>query len=95
VFATADQGLALYQAMGDETLGVNVAELNFIGNPIANNNVLVTWHKSGVATLEDARTNPITVGSTGSSISLQYPTVMNNLLGIKFEIIVGYQGGKG
>jgi len=93
VLATADQGLALYQAMGDETLGFNVAELNFIGNPIANNNVVVTWHESGVETIEDARTTPITVGSTGSSTSLQYPTVMNNVLGTKFEIIVGYQGG--
>lgn len=93
ILATADQGLALYQAMGDTTLGLDVSELNFIGNPIAVNNVVVTWHDSGVASIEDARVTPITVGSTGSSTSLQYPTVMNAVLGTKFDIIVGYQGG--
>lgn len=93
VLATADQGLALYQAMGDETLGLNVADLNFVGNPIAVNNVVVTWHSSGIETIEDARQQPVTVGSTGSSTSLQYPMVMNAVLGTQFEIIVGYPGG--
>lgn len=92
VWATADQGLALYQAMGDETLGLDVSQLNYIGNPIAVNNVVVSWHDSGVETIADAQEKSIAYGSTGSSGSLQLPMVMNSVLGTKFDIIVGYQG---
>lgn len=93
VLGTADQGLSLYQAMGDESLGLDVSNFNYIGNLISANNVVVTWHDSGVASIEDAREVSIPIGSTGSSTSLQYPMVMNALLGTQFDIIVGYQGG--
>jgi tripartite-type tricarboxylate transporter receptor subunit TctC len=93
VLGTADQSMAVSQAIGDPSLNLDVSQFAFIGNPVIDNNVLVTWHESGVETIEDARNKPVTVGATGGSTSSQYPTIMNSVLGTQFEIITGYPGG--
>ena len=92
VLATADQALPVEQAMGDKQLRVDTTRLNYIGNPIAGNNTTVTWHTSGVKTIEDARRVEVPVGATGASTSSQYPRAMNALLGTRFKIILGYPG---
>jgi hypothetical protein len=92
VLATADQALPVEQAMGDKQLRIDTTRLNYIGNPIAGNNTTVTWHTSGVKTIDDARRVEVPVGATGASTSSQYPRAMNALLGTKFKIILGYPG---
>jgi hypothetical protein len=92
VLATADQSLPVEQAMGDKQLRIDATRLNYIGNPIAGNNTTVTWHTSGVKTIEDARRVEVPVGATGASTSSQFPRAMNALLGTKFKIILGYPG---
>lgn len=93
ILGTADQSLAVAQAMGDPALELDASQFGYIGSPTMENNVLITWHESGVETVEDARTTPIAIGATGGSTSSQYPTIMNELLGTRFEIITGYPGG--
>jgi tripartite-type tricarboxylate transporter receptor subunit TctC len=92
MLATADQSLALAQAMG-EKLQFDVTKFTWIGNPSAGNNTTVTWHTTGVKTIADARTREVTMGATGGSTSSQYPKAMNTVLGTKFKIITGYPGG--
>ena len=92
VLGTADQSLAVEQAMGDPTLKLNASKFNYIGNPIADNNTTVTWYTSGVKTIADAQKKEVTVGATGGSTSSQFPRAMNALLGTKFKIIYGYPG---
>jgi hypothetical protein len=56
--------------------------------------VCVSWHTSGVKTFNDARTNGLTIGGTGpSDDTVQFPRVLNAVLGTKFNIISGYPGG--
>ena len=93
VIATGDQSLAVEQAMGDKSLVIDVNRFQYIGSPITENNTLVTWHTSGVKTVEAARQREVPVGATGGSTSSQYPKAMNALLGTKFKIIMGYPGG--
>jgi hypothetical protein len=92
VLATADQSLAVEQAMGDKQLKVDATRLIYIGNPVAGNNTTVSWHTSGVRTIEDAKRVELPVGATGASTSSQYPKAMNALLGTKFKVIFGYPG---
>ena len=92
VIATADQSLALAQAMG-EKLQFDVSKFTFIGNPSAENNTTVTWHTSPVKTIEDAKRVEIPMGATGGSTSSQYPKAMNAVLGTRFKVITGYPGG--
>jgi tripartite-type tricarboxylate transporter receptor subunit TctC len=90
--ATADQSLALAQAMG-EKLQFDTTKFIYIGNPSAENNTTVTWHTSPVKTIEDAKKIEVPLGATGGSTSSQYPRAMNAVLGTKFKVILGYPGG--
>ena len=89
---TADQSLAVEQAMGDKQLTVDVNKLQWIGNPVVSNNTSVAWHTSQIRSVDDARAREVTMGATGSSTSSQYPRLMNALLGTKFKVILGYPG---
>jgi tripartite-type tricarboxylate transporter receptor subunit TctC len=93
VLATADQSLAVEQAMGDKQLKIDTRELIYIGNPAADNNTTAILSTSPVKNIEDAKRIEIPLGATGGSTSSQYPKAMNALLGTKFKIITGYPGG--
>jgi tripartite-type tricarboxylate transporter receptor subunit TctC len=93
VIATADQSLAVEQAMGDKALTIDVSKFNYIGNPNADNNTTATWFTSGVKTIDDAKTRDVPTGATGGSTSSQYPKAMNAILGTRFQVITGYPGG--
>lgn len=93
VLMTADQSLAIAQALGDPQVRFDVTKLNYIGNPARENNTTAAWHTSGIRTIQDAMEKEVTVGATGGSTSSQYPKAMNALIGTKFKIILGYPGG--
>jgi len=93
VLATADQSLALQQAVGDKRIQFDTTKLFYIGNPNIENNTTAAWHTSGIKTIDDAKRREVTVGATGGSTSSQYPKAMNALIGTKFKIILGYPGG--
>jgi tripartite-type tricarboxylate transporter receptor subunit TctC len=91
--ATANQAFIIEQAMGDKTLPFDTTTLNYIGNPIVVNNVMVTWATSKVKTIDDARHVEVSMGATGGTTSSQYLRAANGLLGTRFKIIYGYPGG--
>ncbi len=92
--ATFSQNIPIDQALNRKGINFNVTKMNWIGNLFQSNNILVTWHSSGVKTIEDARQKEITIGGTGvNSPDTFYPRVVNNVLGTKFKIIAGYKGG--
>jgi len=91
--ATADQSLVLQQAIGDPTIQFDVTKFVWIGNPSADNNTAVTWHATGVKTMDEAKQKEVIVGATGPNTSAQLPQVMNAVLGTKFKIVSGYKGG--
>jgi len=91
--ATTDQSLPLFQTLGDPSIQFDTTAFEYIGNPIADNNLVATWHTSAVKTLEDARETSSRIGASGPDTSAFYPTAMNEILGTKFELIMGYSGG--
>ncbi len=98
ILALISQGLPLLQIASGEVentkLEVDFLTFNWIGNMSDSNQVLVTWHTSPVKTFADAQKIQEQMGASGvGSISVQLPSVMNNLLGTKFKIITGYPAG--
>ncbi len=93
VLATADQSLPLAQAMRDPGILFDSKALIWIGNPAADNNTVVTWHTTGVTSIEDARKKEVIVASTGPNTSSQIAYAMNATLGTKFKVVSGYPGG--
>jgi len=89
----SEQALALEQALGDETMAFDMVQVNWIGSPDSDNKVVVTWHTSGIATIEDAKAQEVVMGATSDTTSSQYLRAMNALAGTRFRIIHGYPGG--
>ena len=90
----ASQGLFIHEATGGAGLQTSLGDFRWIGNLARSNNVAVTWHTSGLRSINDARQREYTVGASGAgSISAQFPAVFNALLGTKFKTIAGYEGG--
>ncbi|HSR55353.1 MAG TPA: hypothetical protein VLN73_03865, partial [Alphaproteobacteria bacterium] len=68
-----------------------VTKMTWIGS--ANNEVTtcVTWHTTGLTTLDDFRTKGVTVGSTGpNSTGTTFAKLLNNIAGTKINIVTGY-----
>ncbi len=89
----ADQALPLQQAMGEAGIKFDARRLNWIGNPIADNNTMAAWHTAGIGSIEQAKQQAFTVGANGITAAAQYAQAMNRLIGTKFTIITGYPGG--
>ena len=68
-------------------------KFNWIGNPIVDNLVTLSWSSSGLATLEDVKSKGgLFCGSTGGGPTTVFPRVINQLLGTQIKVIAGYPG---
>ena len=84
---------ALDEKLGTEGVRFKTADFNYIGRLDSLINIVFMWHTSPVKTVADAQRIESTLSGTGvgSTVSI-YPTVMNNVLGTKFKLIMGYKG---
>lgn len=76
---------------GKGGIDFDVTKMTWIGS--ANNEVTtcVTWHTTGLKTLDDFRTKGITVGSVGpNSTGTTFAKLLNNIAGTKINIVTGY-----
>lgn len=92
VIAIAAPTLALDERLGNPGAKYRTADFAWIGR--INSLVNIVFTRKGVAsTLQDAMAREVTLAGTGagSTVSI-YPTVVNNVLGTKFKLVMGYQG---
>jgi tripartite-type tricarboxylate transporter receptor subunit TctC len=89
-----NNGYPLAQAMKDPTVKFDTSKFHWLGTIAPTSETLTVWHTTGVKTLEDARQKEVVIGATGKgSIIYTFPKLMNELLGTKFKIVLGYRGG--
>src|SRR5262245_30340635 len=93
VIAIGAPTIALDEKLGTQGVRFKTAELNWIGRLDSLVNIVFMWKTSPVKTFADAQKIQATLSGTGvgSTVSI-YPTVMNNVLGTKFKLIMGYKG---
>ena len=92
---TITQGMPFSQIAWPEQVKFDTGKFIWIGNPIEDNNVTEIWHTAGIKTFDDLKTKEVVLGVSGAtSTSGIYPRAMNNILGTKFKIIVGFAGGQ-
>jgi tripartite-type tricarboxylate transporter receptor subunit TctC len=85
--------IPLEQALGAPNVKFKAGEFNWIGRMAPGTNVTFVWSSSPVKTIEDAMTTQVILGSTGRSATpTVYPSVLNNVLGTKFKMVMGYEG---
>jgi tripartite-type tricarboxylate transporter receptor subunit TctC len=92
--ALMQQSILLDEALGKSVMQVSERDLNWIGNLSQSNNLLAVWHAIPVKTIDDAGSRETTVGASGSSsTAAQLPALLNAVLGTRFRVIHGYEGG--
>ena len=66
---------------------------NWLGTPSVETAMLTVWHAVPVQGWTDARTRVLSVGASGAnSTPSLYARILNETLGLKLKVIVGYQG---
>lgn len=93
VIGLIQQAIPMGQALG-EPVQYDAARFNWIGSPVAVDDVLVVWRASGVRTIDDARRRDVVIGGTGTTgANYIYPKLANAFVGTRFKIVAGYHGG--
>jgi tripartite-type tricarboxylate transporter receptor subunit TctC len=84
---------ALDEKLGSQGVRFKTAEFNWIGRIDSLINIVFMWHTSKVKTIADAQQIESTLSGTGAGSTVSvYPTVMNNVLGTKYKLVMGYKG---
>lgn len=79
--------------IGTKEAKYDATKFNWLGSPSVEVGILAVWHTSPVNTLADARAREVTVGSSGvNSTPSFYARLLNETIGTKLKIIVGYPG---
>jgi tripartite-type tricarboxylate transporter receptor subunit TctC len=92
VIGVVPQNVALADILGTPGLRFKAAELTWIGRVTSSVEITVMSSKSKVKTIEDAKQHAVPVaGSASGAAAHDYPLVLNNLVGTKFNVIPGYQ----
>src|SRR5262249_25251132 len=93
VIAAVNPSLLMYQLMGGPQARYETGKLACIGSLDEPNNSIITWHTSGIRTLEDAKAREVPMPGDGPTSAMTiYPTVANALVGTRFKVIDGYSG---
>jgi tripartite-type tricarboxylate transporter receptor subunit TctC len=87
--------LSLDEKLGTTGVHYKTADFGWIGRLSPLINIVMTWKTCPVKTMAQALTTPVTLSGTGagSTVSI-YPTVLNNALGAKFKLVMGYVGSR-
>jgi tripartite-type tricarboxylate transporter receptor subunit TctC len=85
--------LALDEKLGSQGVRFKTADLNWLGRVDSLINIVMMWKTSRVKTIADAQKIESTLSGTGagSTVSI-YPTVLNNVIGTRFKLVMGYRG---
>jgi tripartite-type tricarboxylate transporter receptor subunit TctC len=85
--------MPLDERLGTQGVRFKTAELNWIGRTDSLINMVFMWKTSPVKTIADALKMESTLSGTGvgSTVSI-YPTALNNVIGTRFKLVMGYKG---
>lgn len=76
---------------GTKQATYDATQFNWLGTPSIETGMLTVWHQSPVETWQDVKTKEITMGASGANSTPSfYARMMNETLGIKLKVIVGY-----
>ena len=92
--ALVGQGLMVHEPTGLPGMQVSLGDFNWLGNLAKSTFILATWPRSRIKTLDDARKQDVVMPSTGvGGTDSQLPAAYNALLGTRFKVVQGYDGG--
>ena len=85
--------VALDEKLGTAGVRFKTSEFNWIGRVNSLVNVIFMWKRAGVQSIDQAKQMEVTLAGTGAGSAVSvYPTVLNNVVGTKFKLVMGYRG---
>src|SRR5262245_18558868 len=94
VLGVVSQTVAVGQVLAT-TPGIqyDARSYNWIGRINSTVEVHLTWHASGVRSIEDTKKREVILAGTGpSSSSVVMPRLTNDLIGTRFKVVTGFAG---
>ena len=81
------------QFLLDSNMKFDAQAFNWIGRVSSAVEMVIVWHTVPVNRIEDVRTRETIMGGTGpASSTVMMPYLLNNLAGMKFKVITGFNG---
>jgi tripartite-type tricarboxylate transporter receptor subunit TctC len=95
MIATLHNAIPLHQVLDGRGVRYDASKFNWLGSTGSENEVIFTWHTTGVTNIEQAKQKEVILGGTGAGSGIVIiPTAMNNLLGTKFKMVMGYKSSE-
>jgi len=92
VIATVHNAMPLHQVLDGRGVRFDAGKFNWLGSTGPENEVILVWNGVGIDTIDQARKREVVLGSTGAGSGLSiFPIAVNNVLGTKFKIVIGYK----
>jgi tripartite-type tricarboxylate transporter receptor subunit TctC len=94
VLGMFNQSMAQRQVLEPDLIRFDAGGFSWLGAMATSTTVFITWHASGVRTLDDAKGRDVILGAlTNEGGNAVYPLLLNKFLGTRFKLVLGYQGG--
>lgn len=98
-FGIVNAALALAPLIGDQksrdAAKYDPAKMTWIGSLNTFVTIAISWHTSGIKTLEDTKKKEYIFGSTGGGLGPEmYANLVNQMLGTKWKSLRGYRGSR-
>ncbi len=88
---TFDRNAAMHSIWGNPKAKFDATQLNWIGSANVDISTCVTWHTSGIDTLDKFMGREVMLGAT----AVYHANILNALFGAKLKQVTGYRGGNG
>jgi tripartite-type tricarboxylate transporter receptor subunit TctC len=92
VLGATQRAIPFLPLFGKKGPQYDALKFNYIGSINNEVSICVSWHTTGIKTIQDAMEKELIIGGSGANDTENFPAVLNNILGTKFKIISGYTG---
>jgi tripartite-type tricarboxylate transporter receptor subunit TctC len=93
-FGTTATGPIVEPVLGTTQVHYDLLKFSWIGSLATDQTTCFTWYQSSVKTIDDAKTREVPLSTTGArSNSTLIPLMLNAVIGTRFKMIPGYDGG--
>lgn len=93
ILVMTQQTIVANQLLYPQSAHYDVRTWNWVGLMAPTRNMLAVWYKAPAQTLEEATKKEVIIGATGrASPTYLVPQILNEMLGTKFKIVIGYNG---